>query len=102
MKTVKYRDYQAALTALKNQFEEDGINIYDMVRTPEDSIRLGVNWAACGTVLPKDAAKFGDRLLDTASLEALAAVLLEALPEQAVRRAAVASRRLPVLILFII
>lgn len=36
MKTVKYRDYQAALTALKNQFEEDGINIYDMVRTPED------------------------------------------------------------------
>ena len=29
MKTVKYRDYQAALTALKNQFEEDGINIYD-------------------------------------------------------------------------
>ena len=34
MKTVKYRDYQAALTALKNQFEEDGINIYDMVRTP--------------------------------------------------------------------
>ena len=40
--------------------------------------------------------------LDTASLEALAAVLLEALPEQAVRRAAVASRRLPVLILFII
>lgn len=48
MKTVKYRDYQAALTALKNQFEEDGINIYDMVRTPEDPIRLGVNWAACG------------------------------------------------------
>ena len=47
MKTVKYRDYQAALTALKNQFEEDGINIYDMVRTPEDPIRLGVNWAAC-------------------------------------------------------
>lgn len=46
MKTVKYRDYQAALTALKNQFEEDGINIYDMVRTPEDPIRLGVNWAA--------------------------------------------------------
>ena len=66
MKTVKYRDYQAALTALKNQFEEDGINIYDMVRTPEDPIRLGVNWAACGTVLPKDAAKFGDRLLDAA------------------------------------
>ena len=47
MKTVKYRDYQAALTA-------------------EDPIRLGVNWAACGTVLPKDAAKFGDRLLDAA------------------------------------
>ena len=61
MKTVKYRDYQAALTALKNQFEEDGINIYDMVRTPEDPIRLGVNWTACGTVLPKDAAKFGDQ-----------------------------------------
>ena len=40
--------------------------------------------------------------LDTASLDALAVVLLEALPEQAVRRAAVASRRIPVLILFII
>lgn len=66
MKTVKYRNYQAALTALKNQFEEDGINIYDMAGTPEDPIRLGVNWAACGTVLPKDAAKFGDRLLDAA------------------------------------
>lgn len=25
-----------------------------------------MNWAACGTVLPKDAAKFGDRLLDAA------------------------------------
>lgn len=50
MKTVKYRDYQAALTALKNQFEEDGINIYDMAGTPEDPIRLGVNWAARGTV----------------------------------------------------
>lgn len=37
MKTVKYRDYQAVLTALKNQFEEDGINIYDMVRTPSGS-----------------------------------------------------------------
>ena len=49
MKTVKYRDYQAALTALKNQFEEDGINIYDMVRTPEDPIRLGVNWAGFWT-----------------------------------------------------
>lgn len=66
MKTVKYRDYQAVLTALKNQFEEDGINIYDMAGTPEDPIRLGVNWAARGTVLPKDAAKFGDRLLDAA------------------------------------
>lgn len=56
MKTVKYRDYQAALTALKNQFEEDGINIYDMVRTPEDPIRLGVNWAA-----PRDGPAEGRR-----------------------------------------
>ena len=48
MKTVRYRDYQAALTALKNQFEEDGINIYDMAGAPEDPIRLGVNWAAAG------------------------------------------------------
>ena len=66
MKTVTDRDDQAALPALKNQFEEDGINIDDMVRPPEDPIRLGVNWTACGTVLPKDAAKFGDRLLDAA------------------------------------
>ena len=66
MKKVNWKVYNEAMTALKNQFEEDGINIYDMAGTPEDPIRLGVNWAARGTVLPKDAAKFGDRLLDAA------------------------------------
>lgn len=66
MKTVEYRDYLATLQCLQGQFEEDGINIYDMARSPEDPIQLGVNWTARGTVLPKDAAKFGDRLLDAA------------------------------------
>lgn len=67
MKTVKYCDYCEALQYLQSQFEEDGIHIYDMgtwvLGTP---VCLGVQWPSIGTVTPKEAARFGDRLLDAA------------------------------------
>ena len=64
-KVVKLRDYQAALDAVREQFEWERITIYP-VNGNWDQIKMGVNWAALGTVPPEQAAEYANRILDAA------------------------------------
>ena len=65
MKTVPYRTYCNALDKLRHRATTDlRIGIYDMGNTfDSDPVRLGVNWAAIGTVPASEAVDFAKALM---------------------------------------
>ncbi|MBR4545930.1 MAG: hypothetical protein IKO14_08190 [Oscillibacter sp.] len=66
MKTVSYRVYCQALSKLREKLGGDRrIEVYDM-NGGFEAVRLGVNWAAIGTVPAAEAREFASRLMEAA------------------------------------
>ncbi len=72
IKTVNYREFDRELYKLQRKYERRGnngshIEIFGLSDALEDSpIRMGVNWAAIGTVSPEEAEEFAHALLEAA------------------------------------
>lgn len=68
MKTVSYRVYSKALAKLQREISGDRrIQVYEMNQFDNDTVKLGVNWAAIGTVSTSEAREFAQRLLEAAT-----------------------------------
>ena len=72
IKTVNYREYRRELSELQRKYERRGnngshIGIFELSDALENSsIRMGVNWAALGTVSPEETEEFAHTLLEAA------------------------------------
>lgn len=67
MKTVNYFDYQDSLDAV-NAGLADGIQIQNL--SFDDTIQMGVNFSALGTVKPEDAAAYANEIQRATKLAA--------------------------------
>lgn len=66
MKKVKYEDYRMALMELNfkaRQMSDNSISVYEDMPTFETKIKLGINWAGCGTKSAEDTEKFAATLI---------------------------------------
>ena len=69
IKTVNYREYRRELFELQRKYRSyaSHIEIFELGDALENSaIRLGVNWAAIGTVSPEETEEFAHTLLEAA------------------------------------
>lgn len=66
MKKVKYEDYKMALMELNfkaRQMSDNSISVYEDMPTFETKIKLGINWAGCGTKSAEETEKFAATLI---------------------------------------
>lgn len=66
MKKVKYEDYRMALMELNSkarQMSDNSISVYEDMPIFETKIKLGINWAGCGTKSAEDTEKFAATLI---------------------------------------
>ena len=69
IKTVSYREYRRGLSELQRKYRSyaSHVEIFELRDALENSsIRIGVNWAAIGTVSPEEAEEFAHTLLEAA------------------------------------
>lgn len=66
MKKVKYKDYRMAAMELffkARQMSDNSISVYEDMAFGSNIIKLGINWAGCGTKTPEETEKFAVTLI---------------------------------------
>ncbi len=70
MVTIKTDTKEAILNGVNRYLRsiDAHMDIYQMCRGKNRTVKVGVNWAACGTVPPEEAKRFADVLNGTAHI----------------------------------
>lgn len=70
MATIKTDTKEAILNGVNRYLRsiDAHMDIYQMCRGRNRTVKVGVNWAACGTVPPEEAKRFADVLNGTAHI----------------------------------
>lgn len=67
-KTVKFKDYEQALNEIQEKLNNNNIRFYNMSSYFKQSISIGINWCALGTVSTEEAKEFAQDLIRAAEL----------------------------------
>lgn len=70
MKTISSFCRNIAFQLIREEINDDRIQVYDMSTFGSWEIKLGVNWSAIGTVSAEEAAEFAAKLTKAAEIAA--------------------------------